>query len=98
MDNNRDAEQLARHINSMGAYLDVRVLPDGSVAAVGDLLTTRAIFLGCNAWGYERRFCFADRQLALQRFAELQSEDDMPAGFIASRPKMQDEIDRNNNP
>lgn len=82
----------------MGAYLDVRVLPDGSVAAVGDLLFTRAIFLGCNAYGFERRFCFSDRELALKRYAELQSEDDTPEGFTASRPKMQDEIDRNNNP
>jgi hypothetical protein len=98
MSNHEDAEILAEHVRKMGDYLDVRVLPDGSVAAVGNLLTTRALFLGCSAWGWERRFCFSDRTLALLRFQELQSENDIPEGFIASRPEMAEEIERKSRP
>lgn len=91
-------EELAALVRECGGYIDVRVLPDGSIAAVGELLTTRAIFLGCNAWGWERRFCFSDRALALQEFSKLQSEQDMPQGFIASRPELPEEIERKNRP
>lgn len=76
---------LAEHLRRSGDYLNVKVLPDGSVAALQDLLYTRAICLGCNSEGWTRRFCFKDRGLAVRRFADLQSEDDEPAGFIARR-------------
>jgi hypothetical protein len=66
-------------------YAFLRVLPDKSVAGLSQLMFTTAIFLGLNRHGYGARFCFEDRKLALQRFAELQSEDDEPAGFIARR-------------
>ena len=68
-------------------YLDARLLPDGSIACLEDLFTTRAIVVGCDRWGWARRFCFSDRALASQRFAELRSEDDVPEGFTARRPK-----------
>jgi hypothetical protein len=77
------AEQLADYLRSQ--YDQVRVLPDGSVAALGGLMFTTAIFTACNSWGFERRFCFEDRGLALQRFAELQHCDDEPQGYIARR-------------
>lgn len=93
-----EAELLAAHVRRMGDYLDVRILPDGSVAAVGELLTTRAIFLGCNAWGWEQRFCFSDRALAMEEFAKLQSDRDTPTGFIASRPERPEEIERKSRP
>lgn len=66
-------------------YRDVRILPDGSIAALCDLLFTRALILGCDECGYGRRFCFENRSLADQRFQELQSEDDEPQGYIARR-------------
>lgn len=66
-------------------YLSVRILPDGSIAALGDLLYTRAIYLGVNRISWERRFCFEDRALASRRFAELKSEEDVPEGYTARR-------------
>ncbi len=66
-------------------YRDVRILSDGSIAALHDLLYTRAIMTGCTRYGFERRFCFQDKALAVQRFQELQSEDDVPEGHIARR-------------
>lgn len=77
------AEALAADLRN--DYLEVRVLPDGSVAALLDLVYTRALHLGCTQWGYARRFCFPDRGLATRRFADLQTEDDEPAGYIAKR-------------
>lgn len=84
---NKAAADLAKQMLQWG-HRQARVLPDGSVAGLIDLLTTRAIVLGCTEDGWSRRFCFADRQLADQRFAELQSEDDEPQGFIARRPQI----------
>lgn len=66
-------------------YIAVRELEDGSVAALGDLLYTRAIFLNCNEFGYSKRFCFENRSLAVVRFNELRTEDDVPEGSVAHR-------------
>jgi hypothetical protein len=72
----------------MGGFREVRVLSDGSIAALGDLLYTRAIHLGCDLWGWSRRFCFSDRARADSEFAKLQTEDDTPEGWVARRPKL----------
>ena len=82
-----DGERLAAKLRASGDYPAVRVLPDDSVAAVMPLITTTSVILGCTSWGYARRFCFKSPALALQRFVELQSEDDEPEGWIARRPK-----------
>lgn len=82
----RAADKLLSELQQQGFEL-VRRLPDGSYAALGHLLYTTAIYLGLNAWGYHRRFCFESAVLALQRFNELQSEDDEPQGYIARRPE-----------
>ena len=78
-------EEVTRRMKEDGGYIDVKVLPDGSIAALGDLLFTRAVHLGCHDFGWTSRFCFEDRALADKRYAELQSEDDEPAGFTARR-------------
>lgn len=81
-----DAERVRVEVDiPENGYLRVRVLPDASVAALGDLLYTRSIILGVDKYGWHRRFCFESRALAAQRFEELQSEDDVPEGFIARR-------------
>jgi hypothetical protein len=85
IDHFSDAEKLATQLKQCGSYRDVRVLDDGSIAGIRDLIYTRAIFLSCTDWGYGSRFCFEDRQLADQRFAELKSEDDVPLGYTARR-------------
>lgn len=79
------ANVLAKKLREEHYYRDVRVLPDGSVAALVDLLFTRAIALGCTELGWSTRFCFEDKALADKRFSELQSEDDEPQGYVARR-------------
>lgn len=79
----REAEEIARWLRTQ--YLDARVLPDGSVAALQDLLFTRAILLGCDDEAWKARFCFESREMATSQFAALQSAGDTPQGFIAKR-------------
>lgn len=83
--NRREAEGLCTWLVTSNGCMDARVLPDGTVAALQDLLFTRAIVLGCTRDGWAQRFCFEDRSLALQRYAELVGEDDVPEGSIATR-------------
>lgn len=78
-----ETEELVQWLKNQ--YRDAKVLPDGSIACLCDLLYTRAIMLGCDRYGFERRFCFEDRKLANRRYEELQSENDIPQGFTASR-------------
>lgn len=79
-------EELAAEVQRLGEYPAVRVLPDGSVAALERLLTTTAVLLGCDLWGWERRFCFTDPATAREQFDKLQSEEDELTGWVARRP------------
>jgi hypothetical protein len=79
------AQELAKLLKEEHGYLDSRVLDDGTVAVLQDLLFTRALVLGCNRDGWSSRFCFENRDLANQRFRELKTEDDVPEGHIANR-------------
>lgn len=82
------ARRLAETCVAEHGYRAARVLPDGSVAALLDLMFTRAICLGVNDEAWTRRFCFEDKALADRRFAELVSEDDEPQGYVARRPQV----------
>lgn len=66
-------------------YHTVRKLPDGTLVALHRLMFTLAIFVDLNQWGYEKRYCFKDFDLARSEFEKLQSVDDVPTGFIARR-------------
>lgn len=66
-------------------YQNVRVLEDGTIVATGELLFTRAIYIGLDRWGFEKRFCFEDRQLALSELEKLKTGNDEPSGWIARR-------------
>jgi hypothetical protein len=65
--------------------LGARRLPDGTIACMVKLITTTAVVLGCNRYGWSSRFCFTSHHKARQVFNELQGEDDEPAGYIARR-------------
>jgi hypothetical protein len=66
-------------------YLDARELPDGSIAALGELLFTRAVYVGVDRYGWARRYCFENRHQAMMEYLKLQGEDDVPQGFTAQR-------------
>lgn len=70
-------------------YLEVKVLPDDSIAMLVELAFTRAICLGTDeVTPFTRRYCFADRELATKLFQDLQSEDDVLTGWVATRPEI----------
>jgi hypothetical protein len=79
-----DDELLAR-IKTLGAYREVRLLADGSIIAIGDLMFTRAIYMDVDLNGWSRRFCFENRALADTEFQRLENEDQEPTGWIARR-------------
>lgn len=68
-----------------GSYLDVRELQDGTVVGVGRLLYTTAVYVDMDIWGWGKRFCFEDRDRAIQEYRKLQTGDDEPTGWIARR-------------
>lgn len=78
-------ETLVAEIQRLGDYLQTRMLDDGTVVAIGNLLFTRAIYMDCDLWGWRRRFCFEDKALADKEFAKLKTGDDEPTGWIARR-------------
>lgn len=83
-----ESEQVAAIVRELNPdAIEVRVLPDGSVALLRELLFTRAICLGCTTWGWASRFCYEDRERASRVFQELQTENDVPTGWVARRPQ-----------
>ena len=77
--------ELLALIESLGAYRDVRLLEDGSIVAIGDLMFTRAIYMDVDHNGWGRRFCFEDRALADSEFLRIADGDQEPTGWIARR-------------
>lgn len=74
-------------IQRLGQFKAIRRLPDGTIAATGELLFTRALYLKVDSIGWSRRFCFDERERADQELAKLTSCNDEPTGWIAKRPQ-----------
>lgn len=73
-------------VRSLGEYIDVKTLEDGTVVGIGELAFTRAIYFDMDLAGWGRRFCYEDRELALLEYQKLTDGDTEPQGFIAQRP------------
>jgi hypothetical protein len=78
-------EGYLERIKEYGGYREVRLLEDGSVLAIGDLIFTRAIYMDADENGWGRRFCFENKALADAEFARLANGDQEPTGWIARR-------------
>lgn len=67
-------------------YSNLRVLPDDTIVGTHDLIYTRGLCIGLDAWGYEDRYCYPDRQRATEACNALTSGDDKPIeGYVAER-------------
>lgn len=66
-------------------YERCKKLADGSYATLLKLMYTTAICLDVTDTGYDTRFCFENREKALEEFAKLKSCDDVPEGWLARR-------------
>lgn len=69
-----------------GQYDELRELPDHSVAAIGKLMYTTALYLDLDDVGFRSRYCYDDDALARAELLKLQTKDDEPQGWIAKRP------------
>lgn len=76
---------LDQQILKYGGYQQVRELDDGTLAGIGKLIFTTAIYLDLEPLGYSRRFCFDDPVLAQAQFGALVNSDTEPTGWIARR-------------
>jgi len=77
--------QLLEEITNSGDYIEVKQLADGTIVGLGNLLFTRAIYVDMDLYGWGKRFCFEDRQLATEQFRQLTSGDSEPVGWVARR-------------
>jgi hypothetical protein len=80
-----DDEALRSRIQQLGNYLVVDFLRDGTIIGLGELMFTRAIYIDLDLNGWGKRFCFEDRDLAVQEYMKLKTGDDEPTGWIARR-------------
>lgn len=78
-------EELVTEVQRLGEYIDTKMLEDGTVVAIGNLLFTRAIYMDCDLYGWGRRFCFEDKARADREYAKLTSGEVEPTGWIARR-------------
>lgn len=77
------SEELIAHWGAIG-----RELPDGSVAVVERLTTTWSLILGVTEWEWHYRFCYAKKADAIAALETIQSENDVPEGWLACRPQV----------
>ena len=84
VENNFTDAKLERIRAAHALILAVR-LPDGTVSGVGDLIFTRAIYMGLTEDSWSHRFCFEDRQRPFIELVGLQAVSDEPVGYVARR-------------
>lgn len=68
--------------------LACRRLPDGSFAGLQRLVTTTSVVLGIDEFFWRYRFCYTDPDDARNQYLLLQSEEDVPDGWVACRPEV----------
>jgi hypothetical protein len=80
-------QDLLKRIKELGGggYSLLAYLMDGTIIGIGDLMFTRAIYIDLDLNGWGNRFCFEDRDLAVEEFMKLKTGDDEPTGWIARR-------------
>lgn len=71
-------------VEAMG-YRNVRQLPDGTWAGTIELLYTRAVCTGITELSYAYRWCFEDKQRAIDELNKMQAMDDQLQGWVARR-------------
>lgn len=81
-------------VNDLG-FKGAKRLPDGSYAGILSLMSTAAIAMDVREGGcFQRRYCFKDLNDCLAAYEHLQTRDDVPEGWIARRPEMPEDHER----
>lgn len=79
-------ETLVAYLATQG-YTHVRVLPDGTIAGLVELMFTTGLCMGLNETSWQKRYCFEQRSDAMDALQGLTSLTDEPSGWIARRPQ-----------
>lgn len=68
-------------------YDNLTILDDGTIVGTSDLMYTRALYIGMDRHGWEKRFCFEDRNQALIELKNIKTGDDepTPGSYVARR-------------
>ena len=81
MEKNYD-NQLKSFLEDQG-YKNIRILPDG-IVCTNDFMFTRAVLINVDYEGYEKRYCYKNRELADKMCLSMTSIYDEPLpGFTA---------------
>jgi hypothetical protein len=73
-------------------FLGAKRLEDGSYAGVQRLMFTTAICIGVTPMtAFQRRYCFNDLGQCLHSYSEIKQLGDEPEGWIARRPKIEED-------
>jgi len=75
-------QKLKEYLESEG-YFNVRILPDGVIGNL-DMIFTRAVMVELDWGGVRTRYCYEDRELAVQACNSLESIEQKPLdGYTA---------------
>lgn len=78
------SDDLLAFLQTQG-YQNLRLLDDGTIGGMLQLLYTKAIVLGLERGGWEYRYCFEEAARADLEFAKLKAVDEEPSGWVARR-------------
>lgn len=80
-----EAERLVAYLEKRNDGYTCRVLDDGSVACMFDLLFSRAVAVGCTRETYAYRYCYESKRKAAFVFLKLRSQREEPDGYDVKR-------------
>ncbi len=79
-------------MRDVALFLGAKRLEDGSYAGVQRLMFTTAICIGVTPMtAFQRRYCFNDLGQCLHSYSEIKQLGDEPEGWIARRPKVEED-------
>lgn len=70
---------------AMNGYYRPKQLADGSWCALHRLMFTTSLIIDMSETSWYKRYCFQTEAAAINALDNLQTVDDIPTGFIASR-------------
>ena len=81
-----DDDQFRAFLTKDG-YEHIRKLDDGTWVGIVPLMFSVGLCMGLDRIGWDRRYCYEDRALAVAEIAKLERGDQVPQGWIAKRPQ-----------
>ncbi len=77
--------RLVARLNSEG-YTRCIVLPTGELAGISSTLFTTGLFVGLDEMGWRTRFCYENKQDAIEALDKWDGKGDPPGPWIKEKP------------